>query len=208
MDVVPTGDGTYTAPTFPDPPIGTFVDMSWHAERRNVVEGGQLLGAAIVAAAKARPDQRVTSAHIAFLKAASFDEPIEVSVDPLRRVDAVDLDVKIEQAGALRGALVMTDAGADDLFRHAEPMPGVPAVRARCDFGVLGRDIRVVGGALARAGAIGHPSYTCGPGSPRRRTRRRSIRRGPGHDPLLDQRRCDRTAASPRARTGRSRPAR
>jgi acyl-CoA thioesterase-2 len=162
MDVVPTGDRTYTAPTFPNPPVGTFVDMAWHGERRNVVEGGQLLGAAIVAAAKARPDQRVTSAHIALLKAASFDEPLDVSVDPRRLGSMLStFDVELEQAGALRAsALVMTDAGADDLIRHAEPMPDVPPPSAcpRLDFGVLGRDVRVVGGAYSlEPGAVGPP---------------------------------------------------
>ena len=151
MDVVPSGDGSYTAPTFPDPRLGTFVDMAWHAQRRNVVEGGQLLGAAIVAAAKARPDQRVTSAHIAFLKAASFDEPLDVTVDPRRLGSTLStFDVKVAQSGALRAsALVMTDAGADDLIRHAEAMPDVPPPSAcpRHDFGVLGREVRVVDGA-------------------------------------------------------------
>ncbi len=162
MDVVPTAEGTYAAPTFPNPPIGTFVEVAWHGERRNVVEGGQLLGAAIVAAAKARPDQRVTSAHIAFLKAASFDEPLDVSVDPRRLGSMLStLDVKVEQGGALRAsALVMTDAGADDLIRHAEPMPDVPPPSGcpRLDFGVLGREVRVVGGAYSlEPGAVGPP---------------------------------------------------
>src|SRR4051794_12073397 len=84
MDVAPTGEGRFTAPTFPNPPLGTSFSMGWHDERRNVVEGGQLLGAAIVAAAKSRPDQRVASAHIAFLKAASFDEPLDLHVDARR----------------------------------------------------------------------------------------------------------------------------
>ena len=59
--------------------------MEWHKQRRMVVEGGQLLGAAIVGAAKARPDQHVTSAHMAFVKAASFDEPIVFALDARRR---------------------------------------------------------------------------------------------------------------------------
>lgn len=151
MDVVPTGDGTFTAPPFPNPPIGTFVEMEWHEQRRNVVEGGQLLGAAVVAAAKSRPDQRVTSAHIAFLEAASFDEPVHLALDARRRGSTLSaFDVRIEQGGALRAsALVMADAGADDLIRHAAPMPDVPPPDEcpRLDFGVLGRELRVVDGA-------------------------------------------------------------
>ena len=162
MDVAPDGEGRFTAPTFPDPPIGTFIDMAWHKQRRNVIEGGQLLGAAIVAAAKSRPDQHVTSAHIAFLKAASFDQPLEILVDARRRGATLSaFDVRIVQAGALRAsALVMTDAGAEDLIRHDAPMPDVPppAQCPRLDFGVLGRELRVVDGAYTlEPGAVGPP---------------------------------------------------
>jgi acyl-CoA thioesterase-2 len=59
MDVAANGEGRFIAPTYPNPPIGTFFDLEWHDDRRVVVEGGQLLGAAIVAAAKNRPDQRL-----------------------------------------------------------------------------------------------------------------------------------------------------
>jgi acyl-CoA thioesterase-2 len=43
----------------------------------------------------------------------------------------------------------MTDAGADDLIRHVAPMPDVPPPSAcpRHDFGVVGREVRVVDGA-------------------------------------------------------------
>ncbi len=148
MDVVPTGSGTFIAPTFPDPPIGTFFEMAWHAERRNVVEGGQLLGAAIVAASKARPDQRVTSAHMAFMKGASFDEPLHLRVDARRSGSTLSVfDIEVEQGDVLRASgLVTSDSGADDLIRHAMAMPDVPppADCPRHDFGVLGRETRIV----------------------------------------------------------------
>lgn len=151
MDVEPSGDGCFTAPTFPDPPLGTHIEMAWHRERRNVVEGGQLLGASIVAAAKTRPDQRVTSAHVAFTKAASFDAPLDLRVDARRSGSTLStFDVTIHQEGELRtSALVMADSGADDLIRHVLDMPDVPPPGEcpRHDFGVLGREIRVVDGA-------------------------------------------------------------
>ena len=34
MDVSAHGDGTFTAPTHPDPPVGTFLDLAWHQQRR------------------------------------------------------------------------------------------------------------------------------------------------------------------------------
>jgi acyl-CoA thioesterase II len=162
MDVVPSPDGGFTAPTFPSPPVGTFVSLDWHGERRVVIEGGQLLGAAIVAGSKSRPDQQVTSAHIVFVKSASFDEPLRFEVDARRRGSTVSLfDVKVEQADALRAsALVMTDVGADDLIRHGSPLPDVPSPKEcpRLDMGVLGREIRVVDGAYTlRDGPVGPP---------------------------------------------------
>jgi acyl-CoA thioesterase-2 len=161
MDVTRAGDGVFVAPTFPDPPLGAFVQMAWHSQRRNVVEGGQLLGAAIVAAARSRPDQRVTSAHMVFVKAASFDDPLHLAVDARRRGRTLSaFDVRIEQAGSLRATgLVMTDAGADDLIRHAAPMPDVPLPTAcpRHDFGVFGREVRVVDGAYGGHDAPADP---------------------------------------------------
>jgi acyl-CoA thioesterase len=54
----------------------------------------------------------------------------------------------------------MTDAGGDDLIRHRAPMPDVPPP-AHCpqhDFGVLGREVRVVDDAYAqRDGPAGPP---------------------------------------------------
>lgn len=162
MDAAGSGEGAFTVPSYPDPPLGTHVPMQWHGERRNVVEGGQLLGAAIVAASKARSDQRVTSAHIAFVKSASFDEPMEIAVEAHRRGSTLSvLAVRVEQAGSLRASgMVMTDVGAADLIRHSEPMPDVPPPTEcpRHDFGVLGREVRVVDGAYTqRDGPAGPP---------------------------------------------------
>jgi acyl-CoA thioesterase-2 len=151
MDAVRADDGHFVAPPFPDPPLGTFVELGWHRQRRDVVEGGQLLGAAVVVAGRSRPDQRVASAHMVFVKAASFDEPVHLAVDARRRGRTLSaFDVRVEQAASLRATgLVMTDAGADDLIRHVAPMPDVPPPSAcpRHDFGVVGREVRVVDGA-------------------------------------------------------------
>jgi len=151
MDVVRADGGAFVVPPFPDPPLGTFLELGWHSQRRNVVEGGQLLGAAVVAAGRSRSDQRITSAHMVFVKAASFDEPLHLGIAARRRGRTLSaFDVRIEQAGSLRATgLVMTDAGGDDLIRHAAPMPDVPPPSAcpRHDFGVVGREVRVVDGA-------------------------------------------------------------
>ena len=162
MDAAPLGDRAFSAPPYPNPPLGTYVSMAWHEQRRNVVEGGQLLGAAIVAASKSRPEQRVTSAHMAFLKAASFDAPLHLAVEPQRQGSTLSVfSVAVSQKTMLRATgLIMSDAGSDDLIRHAAPMPDVPPPSEcpRHDFGVLGREVRVVEDAYAqRDGPVGPP---------------------------------------------------
>src|ERR671919_1711335 len=115
IDVQPAGDGRFVGPPYRE-------------GSRNVVEGGQLLAQAVVAAAKAIPDQRVTSASMIFSKAASFDVPVDVSLDVLRRSRTFStVQVRIDQAEQMRTAgLLLLDAGAPDVFRLQSPMPDVP----------------------------------------------------------------------------------
>ena len=71
VDVEPAGEGKFIGPAH-------------GPTRRNVVEGGQLLAEAIVAASKTVPDQRVTSASMIFSKAAHFQTDVDVDVEVLR----------------------------------------------------------------------------------------------------------------------------
>ena len=141
IDVEPAGERRYIGPAYGDTP-------------RNVVEGGQLLGEAIVAASKSVPGQRVTTATMIFSKAASFDLPVEVDVELLRGGRSFSTaEVRIQQDGSLRAsALLLLDAGSPDLIRHAPPMPDVvgPEAAVPFDFGVTGRDLRVVDAAYDR----------------------------------------------------------
>ena len=162
MDAAPNGEGSFSTPPYPNPRLGTYFPMEWHKERRNVVEGGQLLGAAIVAAAKSRPDQRVVSAHMAFVKAASFDAPLHLALEPHRQGSTLSaFGVAVSQETSMRATgLVMSDIGSDDLIRHVGPMPDVPPPSecAHHDFGVLGREVRVVDDAYANQdGPAGPP---------------------------------------------------
>lgn len=139
IDVEPAGDGRFTGPAH-------------GPTRRNVVEGGQLLGEAIVAASKTFPAQRVTSASMIFTKAASFDAPVDLNVDVLRRGKSFSsAEVRISQHGKLRSAgMVLADSGARDVIRATEGMPDVPgpdAAVAFPGFGMTGREIRVVDAA-------------------------------------------------------------
>jgi acyl-CoA thioesterase len=138
MDVQPAGDGEFIAP-----PYGRT--------SRNVVEGGQLLGEAIVAACKSVPGQRVTSAFMTFSKAASFDLPQELSVSVLRGGRTFStVAVSVRQDGAFRsGALLLLGADAPDTIRGTAPMPDVPGPDQAhfLDMGVAGRELRIAEGA-------------------------------------------------------------
>lgn len=138
LDVQPTEEGRFAGP-------------GYHERSRNVVEGGQLLGQAIVAASRTLPDQRVTWASATFIRAADFDDEVEIEVEPLRRGRTFStLEARSSQRGRLVSpSLILMDAGAPDTIRDTEPMPDVPPPE-RCepyDMRMTGRDVRVVEGA-------------------------------------------------------------
>jgi acyl-CoA thioesterase II len=130
---------------------GRFVGAPWPKTRRNVVEGGQLLGQAIVAASKTIPNQRVTSATMIFSKAASFDDPLDVGVEVVRGGRTFStVEVRIGQAEQLRSiGILLMDAGAPDVVRGTAVMPDVPGPleAVPLDMGVTGRELRVVDAA-------------------------------------------------------------
>ncbi len=143
-DLVALIDATETEPR-------RFVAPGYHERSRNVVEGGQLLGQAIAAAAKTVPGQRVTWASMTFPKSASFDTPLELAVEPLRQGRTFStLEVRTTQEGKLVApGLVMMDSGADDTIRDRVEMPDVPGPQDAepYDIRVHGRALRIVDGA-------------------------------------------------------------
>jgi uncharacterized protein (DUF427 family)/acyl-CoA thioesterase len=153
MDVAPVGEGRFVAPTYPDPPHGTFFDWAKALTARNVVEGGQLLGDIVVAASKTDPAKRVTSAYATFVKAASFGESIDVAVEVLRGGRSVTtVAARLSQGGSLRCAgMALLDVGSDDVLRVTAPMPDVagPHDSPPLDMAVVGRELREVGGSYA-----------------------------------------------------------
>jgi acyl-CoA thioesterase len=141
MDVQPEGPGLYAAPIYED-------------QRRNVVEGSQLLGQAIVAASKAVPDQRAISAHMIFSRPVRFDLPLFFQVGVLRRGRSFStVSVEAAQEGkSVASALVLTDKGAPDKIRGQVAMPSVagPDASPFHDYGMTGRDVRFVDGHYGR----------------------------------------------------------
>jgi uncharacterized protein (DUF427 family)/acyl-CoA thioesterase len=130
---------------------GRFVAPGYHERTRNVVEGGQLMGQAIVAASRAVPDQRVTWASMTFSRPANFDGPVDLHVDLARRGRTFStLAIRSEQNGKLIApSLVLMDAGGDDCIRDTVEMPEVPgpAEAEAFDMRVGGRAFRSVRGA-------------------------------------------------------------
>lgn len=116
IDVEPTSDRKFIGPAH-------------GPTRRDVVEGGQFVAEAIVAATKALPGQRITSVSMIFTKAASFTAPVEVDVDVLRHGRTFSTtEVRISQHGSLRSVgLLLADSGAEDVIRDSAPMPDTPA---------------------------------------------------------------------------------
>ena len=120
IDVKPDGEGRFASPSFPDPPMGTFFDIPDRHRPRQVVEGGHLLGQAIMAASNTVPDQRVVSASMVFTRAARFDAPLAVDVEVLRRGRTYStVQTRTVQNDKLCSVgLVLLDSGAVDIAFH------------------------------------------------------------------------------------------
>ncbi len=162
LDVTPAGEGRFVSPPYPDPPLGTFFpELVKRLQPRLVIEGGQLLGEAIVAASKTVPAQRVISASMIFSRAARFDAAHEVAVEVLRGGRSFStLETRTMQGGKLCSVgILLLDAGAKDTLRGAVAMPDVPPPEAcpHLDLGVTGRELRTVDDAYRRQLEVGPP---------------------------------------------------
>jgi acyl-CoA thioesterase-2 len=96
---------------------------------RNVVEGSQLLGQAMVAASKALPGRTVRSAHGLFAGAANPAGPIEFTVTPVRAGRSfASAVVTIGQGGrACATATILLDRPEADVIRHDHPASSGPS---------------------------------------------------------------------------------
>jgi len=126
---------------------GRFTGRS-DAGNRGVIDGSQVLGQSLVAAAKTAPGYSVRSAHTTFLRTIAADVEL-------------DFDVELRHAGRLLAFAevvchqgervcvrtnVMLDHSQPDLVRHAAPMVGDgPAAARVIDMPMDGRELRLDG---------------------------------------------------------------
>jgi acyl-CoA thioesterase len=129
---------------------------------RGVVEGSQMLGQAIVAAARHAPGRRMVSASMVFMRAASTAEPLRIHLDELSNgKNFTTLAPQVRQSGKLcASGIMLLDATAPDVIRYAAapPSTGGPYASEPYDMSVTGRDVRFVDGAYT-----GDPNAPIGP---------------------------------------------
>ncbi|HVU60178.1 MAG TPA: acyl-CoA thioesterase domain-containing protein [Mycobacteriales bacterium] len=128
-----------------------FVGRDVPDERRPVVEGSQMLGQAIVAAGELAPGRRVVSAYLNFMRVADSRLPMTFDLEEAFSGRSFSsLGVRVSQGERLCAlGVLLLDVTAPDLIRHS--VAAAPCARPQecepVDMGVVGREIRVAGGA-------------------------------------------------------------
>jgi acyl-CoA thioesterase len=139
-----------------------YVSVARADERRPVVEGGQMLGQAIVAASRHAPGRRVVSAHMVFMRVADARLPLRFELDELQHGRTfTTIAIRVLQAERLcASGTFLLDVTAADVIRHDDRAAVTvgPEDAKPYDMGVSGRDVRVVDGAYT-----GDPDAAAGP---------------------------------------------
>ncbi len=116
---------------------------------RNVVDGSQLLGQAIVAAAKTFPRHTVRAAHAVFVRAADAEHPLAFAVDVLHEGRTFASAVVSVSQGDRHCAsvTVLLDVEHESVIEHGAAMPdvGPPADAIPVEMPMIGRELRLVG---------------------------------------------------------------
>ncbi len=92
---------------------------------RQLVEGSQILGQAIVAARRAESDRFVKSAHLVFARPASIEAPVELRLETIASGRSFSsVGVKAVQGERLCAqGVVLLDTDAPDCIRHDPSLP-------------------------------------------------------------------------------------
>jgi acyl-CoA thioesterase len=132
-----------------DPAVpGCFVGDSDGGTRR-VVDGSQILGQSIVAAARALPGRTVRTAHALFVSAADPDMPLEFTVTPVRAGRSfASATVGVRQGEKIRThCTVLLDAPQPDLVRRDTPagqVAGPETAGPEASLALPGREVRII----------------------------------------------------------------
>jgi acyl-CoA thioesterase-2 len=145
MGIQPLLDSFALEPAGPDRFIGRHADLG-----HEVVFGGQLLGQAIVAASAGVEGKRVKTLHTVFARAASYDAPLDITVDRMHDGRGfASSTVTMHQGDRLCvRAIALLSSDEPDLIRHGEPAPVVPGPEESQGgyTHIEGWDVRIVGG--------------------------------------------------------------
>ena len=137
FDVTPDGENRFTAPSGI---AGT--------DERQVVEGSQVLSAALVAAAKRFPDKSIRSAYAVFARVVLVGPPLEFTLDVIAegRSTATAVVTAAQNGKRCVTVTVLADVPSEDVIRHALPRPPVkgPDEANVCDMPLEGRQVRLV----------------------------------------------------------------
>ncbi|WP_063130081.1 acyl-CoA thioesterase [Nocardia fusca] len=127
---------------------GCFVGDSDGGTRR-VVDGSQILGQSIVAAARALPGRTVRTAHALFVSAADPDVPLEFTVTPVRAGRSfASATIGVRQGEKIRThCTVLLDAPQPDLVRWDTPagqVAGPETAGPEASLALPGREVRII----------------------------------------------------------------
>lgn len=118
------------------------------ADERQVVEGTQILAAAIVAVAKRFPDKSVRSVHAVFARAVLAGPPVEFDIDVISEGRSTATAVVTASQNGKRCITItaFTDVPSADVIRHHLPKPAVaaPAEANASHMPMAGRELRLV----------------------------------------------------------------
>lgn len=137
FDVEPAGENRFTAPSGI---AGT--------DERQVVEGSQVLSAALVAAAKRFGDKSIRSAYAVFARVVLVGPPIEFDIDVISegRSTATAVVTASQNGKRCVTVTVLADVPSEDVIRHHLPRPQVvgPDEANVCDMPMVGRQVKLV----------------------------------------------------------------
>jgi acyl-CoA thioesterase len=111
-------------------PVGDDRYLARNVEaEHNVVFGGQLMAQSVVAGAAGHEGKLVKTLHTVFVRPASPDQPIDISVERVHAGRALGSStVTLGQGGKVCcRSMVLLNADEPDLIRHADPAPTVAA---------------------------------------------------------------------------------